>query len=448
MNTGIEIKQIRNGALQKLAGDVDASHKKDGYIDSSELTVFTSKANELPQGSYSEDDFAQVMGLFKTTSSAKTERASLSWGEIGKTALKSVGNFFKGMFCDEEGFSLTRTLTTVETIGLLAGAAPLAAALGASSAVVGGIALGAKVLGVGLAGYMAIDGGTKLVKGTSKYYDSKTHEEAQQAMNEAMEGGVETAFSLPALFGIFKANNKGVKIAKEVNNKSAGKSSEITRNEKINEKTESLQSGSAQNNKVSKTESSKQNKTKETNTNVKKEYQSEEFYNKSGTLTKEVLTDANGKKHTIEYKYDKDGFEVISTTEYYEPGYIYESHGFNKSGNLTGKSYPEGMLKETTFENGLRKEVSTDGKELTTKWYDRHNDVIKVEYSTPDKNSIIKIEQFDNGNKTTYTYADGHTVESIYNRNTGWYDDKITYPDGSVEIKPKTFRFEIQPFAL
>lgn len=215
MRTGIEIKQISNDALQKLAAEIDATHKKDGYIDSSELSIFTIQANELEKGSFTDEDFAQVMGLFRGGSSAKKERASLSWGEIGKTGLKSVGNFFKGMLCDENGFSIKRTGTTLGTVAVLAGAAPLAAALGAGAGVVGGIAIGTKIIGTVFAGYMAIDGGSKVVKGTTKYYDAKTQEEAQQAMNEAMDGGIETVFALPALLGVFKANNKGVQLSKK-----------------------------------------------------------------------------------------------------------------------------------------------------------------------------------------------------------------------------------------
>ena len=41
----------------------------------------------------------------------------------------------------------------------------------------------------------------------------------------------------------------------------------------------------------------------------------EKFYNKSGSITKKVRTDINGKKMTVEYKYDKDGFNIISQTE-------------------------------------------------------------------------------------------------------------------------------------
>ena len=51
------------------------------------------------------------MGLFRLYG-----RAELSWEEIGKIGLKSAKNFVKGMFCDENGLSLTRTLTTAGTI--------------------------------------------------------------------------------------------------------------------------------------------------------------------------------------------------------------------------------------------------------------------------------------------------------------------------------------------
>ena len=41
----------------------------------------------------------------------------------------------------------------------------------------------------------------------------------------------------------------------------------------------------------------------------------EKFNNKSGSITQKVRTDINGKKMTVEYKYDKDGFNIISQTE-------------------------------------------------------------------------------------------------------------------------------------
>ena len=105
------------------------------------------------------------------------------------------------------------------------------------------------------------------------------------------------------------------------------------------------------------------------------------------------------------------------------------------SKQFTGKKE---ILKETTFENNLRKEVCTDGKNLTTKWYDSNGKIVKAEYSVPDKDGVIKVERTKGDFKKTY--ADGHTWECTYNKNTGWYDYRMTYPDGRVEIQENAFR--------
>ncbi len=146
--------------------------------------------------------------------SSKKSRYELSWGEIGKISLKSAKNFVKGMFCDENGFSLKRTSTTVGVVVGLALAAPAAAAAGASAAVVGGVALAAKVIGLGLAGVMAYHGGKNAIEGGKKYYNSTTEEEAKANMEQAMDGAVEAAAALPAFFAIKGGANKGNKIAK------------------------------------------------------------------------------------------------------------------------------------------------------------------------------------------------------------------------------------------
>lgn len=146
--------------------------------------------------------------------SSKKSRYELSWGEIGKISLKSAKNFVKGMFCDEDGFSLKRTATTVGVVAGLALAAPAAAAAGASAAVVGGVALTAKVAGLGLAGVMAVNGGKNAIEGGKKYYNSTTEEDAKANMEQAMDGAVEAAAALPAFFAIKGGANKGNKIAK------------------------------------------------------------------------------------------------------------------------------------------------------------------------------------------------------------------------------------------
>ena len=76
------------------------------------------------------------MGLFRLYG-----RAELSWEEIGKIGLKSAKNFVKGMFCDENGLSLTRTLTTAGTIAGFAAVAAIPG-VGPAIALTGGAALG------------------------------------------------------------------------------------------------------------------------------------------------------------------------------------------------------------------------------------------------------------------------------------------------------------------
>ncbi len=141
------------------------------------------------------------------------KRHELSWGEIGEIALNSGKNFVKGMFCDENGFSLKRTATTVGTVAALAFAAPVAAAVGASAAVVSGIGVATTVVGGGIAAYMTYNGGKNIIQGTEKYYDSTTEAEAKANMEQAMDGAVEVATSLP-VFGFGRGGAvKGKKIA-------------------------------------------------------------------------------------------------------------------------------------------------------------------------------------------------------------------------------------------
>ena len=226
MSTGIRIETIQNEQVRQLAQTIDQSgvSKTDGFLDELEVSAFAEKIKDT-----SGKDWTELMGLFKTEEAKEKQRAELSWGEIGKTALNSTKNFVKGLFCDEDGFSAKRTATTVGTVAGLALAAPAAAALGASTGVVGAIALGTKLLGTGLAGYMLYNGGKNVVKGTQDYYKADTHEKAQQAMSQAMDGGVEAAMALPAAVGITKGANKGIKLnqakrakaaeAKQVHNK-------------------------------------------------------------------------------------------------------------------------------------------------------------------------------------------------------------------------------------
>ena len=156
MSTNIQIANLQNENVRQIAIAIDESgvSKVDGLLDEKELTIFAEKVKDLTQ-----KDWTELVGLFKTDGVEKNKRAELSWNEIGNSALNSTKNFFKGMFCDEEGFSIKRTATTVGVIGGLALAAPVAAALGAGTAVVGAVATTTKLLGLGLTGFMLYNGG-------------------------------------------------------------------------------------------------------------------------------------------------------------------------------------------------------------------------------------------------------------------------------------------------
>lgn len=237
---GVTLKSIENSenaTEQKVESNPDStvvtqSEKQDtipslktdpvpekSKLDTSKVVSATQKDSvALPAAEHektviSADDSTDVKEAPVDTSSKKS-RYELSWGEIGKISLKSAKNFVKGMFCDENGFSLKRTATTVGVVAGLALAAPVAAAAGASAAVVGGVALTAKVAGLGLAGVMVYNGSKNAIEGGKKYYNSTTEEEAKANMEQAMDGAVEAAAALPAFFAIKGGANKGNKIAK------------------------------------------------------------------------------------------------------------------------------------------------------------------------------------------------------------------------------------------
>lgn len=231
-------------------------------------------------------------------------------------------------------------------------------------------------------------------------------------MEKAMDGGVETGVSILALLGIRQCAAKMSIKAKTATKPQSGEQTPVPTNEQmpVSHKTHQPQTKPVENIKTN---------------NVEK------FNNKSGSITKKVRTDINGKKMTVEYKYDKDGFNIISQTETYEPGYIYQSNPVKK--------YPKGMIKETTWKNGLRKEVCTDGDALTTNWFDRRNEIIRQEFSTPDKRGRIRYEKTNLGYKETYN--DGHTFETRFNGN-GW-DYIKRYIDGSKQIRQNALVVEM-----
>lgn len=75
MEIGINIAEITNSTLKAIAQEVDESgvSKKDGYVDASELGIFAQKAQEgMSKAEYTQEDFNQVMDLFKLTPSKET----------------------------------------------------------------------------------------------------------------------------------------------------------------------------------------------------------------------------------------------------------------------------------------------------------------------------------------------------------------------------------------
>lgn len=414
MNTRINIREIKNENLRQAAQEIDASgiSKKDAFLDEKEFSIFAQKVKEQ-QGKYSQSDFEQVMGLYKSTSSQEAQRAELSWEEIGKIGLKSAKNFVKGMFCDENGFSLKRTLTTAGTIAAFAAVSAIPVA-GPAIALTGGAAIGT---------YTALKGIGKMFDGRKEYYKAKTHDEAAKAMEKAMDGGVETGVSLLALLGIRKC-------ASNMSAKAKSGSTTQQNQQATTQNTQSTSIKDIQKNKPTE-QASNTAETKVDTRGITTQKTTKKFYNKSGNVTKEIRTDVNGKKMTTEYKYDKDGYDVISVNETYEPGYIYQTKPL--------KTYQNGMLKETTFDKGLRKEVCIDGNNLKTSWYDRKGELVKQECSTQNQYGIVKFEKTGHGYKNTY--ADGRIVENVYHGNS--CDVITTYPNGTKEVKLNVMTLEI-----
>ncbi|MEI8388580.1 MAG: hypothetical protein WCG23_01720 [bacterium] len=124
----------------------------------------------------------------KTTDSK--DDGNISFGEKAKAFVGGVGNFFKGMFCDEKGFSLGRTAATVGTVAAVTAAA--AGFLGATAAAVVAspvVIVGAAVVGTAI-------GATQLVKGVMKANNAKTDNEAKNAYSEMGSGTTGIALSL------------------------------------------------------------------------------------------------------------------------------------------------------------------------------------------------------------------------------------------------------------
>lgn len=323
------------------------------------------------------------------------KRHELSWGEIGEIALNSGKNFVKGMFCDENGFSLKRTAMTVGTVAALAFAAPVAAAAGASAAVVAGIAGTAKVAGLGLAGYMTFNGGKNIIEGTQKYYDSTTEAEAKASMSQAMDGAVEVATAVPA-FGIIKGGAaKGKKMA--------SKKAEAQQNQPAPEGAKPAAEAPKPVEEAPKAEAKPVEESKPIAEAPKAEAKPVEEQKPIEEAPKaEEAKPAEKPAETAPVDYNK----VVSSEKEVDPnGLGYTEHQWNAKGKL---------LKTTTFDN--------DGKiirEINNKYDSKGN---KIEFNFKDADGNENIEIYNNG-----------VVEKIKTKGLFGEDDLTRVGDGIYE---------------
>lgn len=136
----------------------------------------TSAAQQIPQGDGSDD-------------------GKISAGKKFKNFFKGVGNFFKGMVCDEEGkFSIKRTLTTA---AVAAGAVALTVATGGAATpflVAAGATIGAVQTG----------------KGIYKAATAKTDAEAEAAWQEIGSGTTAVVGSVAGAKGALKSSGAAV----------------------------------------------------------------------------------------------------------------------------------------------------------------------------------------------------------------------------------------------
>lgn len=119
------------------------------------------------------------MGLFRSY-----DRAELSWEEIGKIGINRSKELVKGMFCNEDGFSLKRTLTTLGTAAAFAAIAAIPG-VGPAIALTGGAAL---------CTYTAYKGTGKVLEGKKEYYNAKHTKKRFKRWKKQWMAGLKPAY--------------------------------------------------------------------------------------------------------------------------------------------------------------------------------------------------------------------------------------------------------------
>lgn len=433
MAQGINIAEIRNEYLKKVAQEVDAlgKSKKDNYIDDLELSLFIQKAQEQ-KGQFTQESFAEVMGLYKNVNMAETDRVELSWSEIGKQGLKSAGNFFKGMFCDEEGFSLKRTAATLGTIGGFV-------AVSAIPVVGPYIALTA---GAGLSGYMGYNGAKNLIEGTKEYYNAKTLEEAQAAMEKTMDGGVETGFAALALLGIrkgvtMKANSK-VKAKTESTTPQSSQSqqsSQVQQAQQVQPKPEVKAKSSEMSGQISK---SGETVVKTYNTDGSIKDVSTRYYGDDGSSV--VTVKQNGKLHLKKETWKlKDGDLMELSIKYNNDGSSVKTVKLNGKLDHTSEYTKNTTIERDALGNKTYKEVRTDnGQILERDFFGKSaHGYTKYEYTYTEFNGLkTKIRTDANGKKII--------TENTFDKYGNVTKQTTTYEAGVIETTESGSRVTYQ----
>lgn len=146
-------------------------------------------SGQQPAGALSSSS-QDYTGYQATVKGDGKDDGKISAGKKFRNFFKGVGNFFKGMVCDEKGkFSLTQTL---KTVAVAAGAVVLTVATGGAAVpflVAGGAALGAYQTG----------------KGIYKAATAKTDAEAEAAWQEIGSGATAIAGSVAGAKGALRA---------------------------------------------------------------------------------------------------------------------------------------------------------------------------------------------------------------------------------------------------
>ena len=173
-----------------------------------------------------DDGVSNSDGIEDSEEYDKKER--LSWGEIGKIAWKSTKKFLKSFVCDENGkFSLKQTLKTAAVIAGCAIAAPMFVAGGAALLTALGVtavtatAVASTVVGIGMIAPIAVPGVKNMLKGAKEYYAADNKDKAEQAMEQAWDGGV-MLVSIPVMGKMFKWGNKLIGKFKSGSSSSSG----------------------------------------------------------------------------------------------------------------------------------------------------------------------------------------------------------------------------------